>query len=132
MKQSGLFFTLIASAFGSAVAESNFAVLSTRLGRIRGSKLQTKEGVEGLVFLGLPYADPPVGPLRFDSNRLIDCFPMEGYGCCYSKVPTESAVRSAMERSEGRAGVRARLPPAPVRLRLQPERGLPLSQRSSS
>ena len=43
----------------------------TRLGPIRGVTLTSRAGREYSGFLGVPYARPPVGPLRFQVRAFV-------------------------------------------------------------
>jgi len=46
---------------------SDKEVVQTRVGAIRGKLLTTDDGLSHYCFLGIPYAQPPVGKLRFKS-----------------------------------------------------------------
>lgn len=39
--------------------------ISTPSGRLRGERYVLHDGSRGVRFLGIPYAKPPLGPLRF-------------------------------------------------------------------
>lgn len=45
--------------------EEEFPVVSTKSGRIQGKILKLVNGKEVAAFLGIFFAEPPVGPLRF-------------------------------------------------------------------
>ena len=45
-------------------------VIETPAGRIQGSVSTSRDGREYYEFLGIPYAKPPVGELRFEVNLL--------------------------------------------------------------
>ena len=53
------------------------ATVSISLGKLRGNRLVTENGNEGLVFLGVPYGEPPVGQNRFRPSTLV-AKPWEG------------------------------------------------------
>lgn len=44
---------------------SDFDIVDTDLGRIRGIKKVSALGTSYTAFLGVPYAKPPIGELRF-------------------------------------------------------------------
>ena len=48
--------------------------VNTVLGTILGKKVVTEDGMEMNVFLGIPYAQPPIDRLRFQTSR-----PVNGY-----------------------------------------------------
>lgn len=56
-----LVFLLLGVVGGLAEPEAN-----TTFGPVRGVWLKTELGVEVAGFLGIPYAEPPVGDLRFE------------------------------------------------------------------
>lgn len=68
MKALVLFAPLLGHVLGLF---SDKFIVKTSLGYVRGEKLKTADGNEGLVFLGLPYAEPPVGDLRFRPSVLF-------------------------------------------------------------
>ena len=41
-------------------------IINTRYGSIKGFQLRTERGFEAEIFLGIPFAKPPVGELRFE------------------------------------------------------------------
>ena len=43
-------------------------IINTRYGSIKGFQLRTERGFEVEIFLGIPFAKPPVGELRFEVN----------------------------------------------------------------
>ncbi|XP_071041194.1 pyrethroid hydrolase Ces2e isoform X3 [Parasteatoda tepidariorum] len=45
--------------------DDNYPVVRTANGQIRGKILKLTNGLEVAAFLGIPFAEPPVGPLRF-------------------------------------------------------------------
>ncbi|XP_074839066.1 acetylcholinesterase [Carettochelys insculpta] len=55
---------LLCWALALALARANELVVSTRAGRLRGLRLPVLSGHVS-AFLGIPYAEPPVGALRF-------------------------------------------------------------------
>lgn len=59
----------VAFACGSAEPEAN-----TTFGPVRGVWLKTELGAEIAGFLGLPYAEPPVGELRFEVLKIYWSF----------------------------------------------------------
>ena len=51
--------------------ESNMVIVSTSLGKIKGRFARTKGGKIIYSFKGLPYAEPPIGPLRFAAPKPV-------------------------------------------------------------
>ncbi|XP_015609353.1 acetylcholinesterase, partial [Cephus cinctus] len=49
----------------SATATMSAPIVRTRYGALKGTVVQNVEGGEYLAFNGIPYAEPPVGQLRF-------------------------------------------------------------------
>ena len=47
-------------------ALSDPVAFTKELGSIEGFHYKTESGFDASVFLGIPYAQPPVGPLRFE------------------------------------------------------------------
>ncbi|KAI1709342.1 carboxylesterase family domain-containing protein [Ditylenchus destructor] len=45
--------------------EARYLLRKTSLGFVRGHVLKTDQGVEGIMFQGIPFAQPPIGELRF-------------------------------------------------------------------
>lgn len=57
---------LLWAARGAAgMASEGTVVLDTPSGRIQGERYVLADGSRGMRFLGIPYARPPLGPLRF-------------------------------------------------------------------
>lgn len=55
--------------------------LTTPSGRLRGERYILHDGSRGVRFLGIPYAKPPLGPLRFavsHTSFFYCCAPREG------------------------------------------------------
>ncbi|MPC89170.1 hypothetical protein E2C01_084105 [Portunus trituberculatus] len=46
--------------------------LTTTSGRLRGERYLLHDGSRGMRFLGIPYAKPPLGPLRFAVSLIRD------------------------------------------------------------
>ena len=42
-----------------------FPIVTTKLGRVKGKLAKTRDGKTVEVFRNVPFAEPPVGPLRF-------------------------------------------------------------------
>lgn len=59
---------LIAAAFLISVSGEQPAVpvVHTTLGEVRGFSIDTQPGEKADVFLNIPFAEPPVGELRFE------------------------------------------------------------------
>ncbi|XP_063978679.1 carboxylic ester hydrolase-like [Diachasmimorpha longicaudata] len=53
----------------SAKASLNEPIVHTKLGTIRGKWLRSVRNVDVAAFLGVPYAEPPIGSLRFENPR---------------------------------------------------------------
>nr|XP_045605254.1 pyrethroid hydrolase Ces2a-like [Procambarus clarkii] len=75
-------------------------VLSTPSGKLRGERYTLADGSRGMRFLGIPYARPPIGPLRFTAPE--EAVPWEGvldarqFGAmCYQ--PLENDVWDTVE-----------------------------------
>ena len=51
--------------FLSVVAADKAVVVETNVGKIQGAETTAKNGRKFISFTGIPYAKPPVGPLRF-------------------------------------------------------------------
>lgn len=49
-------------------------IVSTRLGKLRGSVQRSIVGDDYLSFKGIPYAKPPVGQLRFEVSTCTKLF----------------------------------------------------------
>jgi hypothetical protein len=69
-KQNGLFSSAQTMLFAIFLINIAFAVaatvdVTTKLGDIRGFEYQTEGDFEAQVFLGIPYAQKPIGELRF-------------------------------------------------------------------
>ena len=47
------------------------ALVTTTLGKIKGRQTRTKQGKAIFSFKGIPYAEPPIGPLRFASPKPV-------------------------------------------------------------
>ncbi len=67
-------------------------------GRVKGRKLRTRKGNEGIIFLGLPYAEAPVGKLKF--SKPVPRKPWEGTfeathwpDTCPQNTPDEPGVK---------------------------------------
>lgn len=58
------FLFLFLLAYFLSVAAGNELRIKTKNGRVKGKLLSTKDG-QVRAFLGIPYAKPPVGKLRF-------------------------------------------------------------------
>nr|QCC89032.1 carboxylesterase 17 [Meteorus pulchricornis] len=50
-------------------AVSNEPIVRTKFGPIRGKQMTTKRGFTVAAYLGIPYAEPPVGQLRFKNTQ---------------------------------------------------------------
>lgn len=46
--------------------------MNTKLGRIKGTHMYSRNGRKFNVFLGIPFAEPPVGELRFQVSNIRD------------------------------------------------------------
>jgi len=46
-------------------------VVTVLQGKMRGTKMTSRNGRSFYAFLGIPYATPPVGPLRFQVSIII-------------------------------------------------------------
>ena len=63
----------------AALVSEGAVTLTTPSGRLRGERYLLHDGSRGMRFLGIPYARPPLGPLRFavsftpDSPSLLPC-----------------------------------------------------------
>lgn len=55
-------------------------VATTEYGQLQGFTISTKEGIEADVFLGVPFARPPVGDLRFE----VMPYSVNGYKSFYN------------------------------------------------
>ncbi|KAH7723843.1 Protein GES-1 [Aphelenchoides avenae] len=64
-------FVLEASLFQHCYAD-NRVFLSTKAGDLEGFTYELTDGQLADIFLGIPYASPPVGELRFEKPRLLD------------------------------------------------------------
>nr|AHJ81343.1 carboxylesterase [Locusta migratoria] len=69
-----LLLLLVAASVLCDVAASG-AVVRTRQGALRGTSRAASEGRRFLAFYRIPYARPPVGPLRFRSPQPPDAWP---------------------------------------------------------
>jgi para-nitrobenzyl esterase len=74
---------------------TNESVVALRAGRIEGERL---DGVS--VFRGVPYAQPPVGPLRFRPPR--QCAPWEGVRDARNVGPIAYQFPTDLEEMQGR------------------------------
>ena len=74
---------------------SSGSVVQLRAGTIEGVR---KVGVS--VFLGVPYAQPPVGPLRF--RRPVECAPWEGVRPARTVGPIAHQFPTDLEAMQGR------------------------------
>jgi hypothetical protein len=69
---NGLILALIFGAVSIGVMESGFLfpkeypVVETSLGLVKGHSAFSRDGRKYFAFVGIPYAQPPVGPLRFE------------------------------------------------------------------
>ena len=68
MYKPALLFCLIL-AVESTYSQS--VVIQTTNGQIRGAEKTTRLGRKHYAFLGIPYAKPPVGDLRFEVQHTI-------------------------------------------------------------
>lgn len=73
-----LFIFLTLSFYSSTIAAALKA--STRYGDVEGFAYRMKSGEDANVFLGIPYASPPTGALRFEVNYF---FTFENYLLCF-------------------------------------------------
>jgi carboxylesterase type B len=53
-----------------SIAQSNddhdpLTIVKTNLGLVHGRRVVTERNTTAYVFLGVPYAEPPIGPLRY-------------------------------------------------------------------
>lgn len=52
-------------ALGTGQGDGEYPVISTKSGRIKGKIQKLANGQKVAAFLGIFFAEPPVGPLRF-------------------------------------------------------------------
>ena len=62
-----IFMCIVVHSFGQK--EDEFPVVSTKSGRIRGKILKLADDKEVAAFLGIFFAEPPVGQLRFKVRK---------------------------------------------------------------
>jgi len=55
---------------GAKLEDTADPVVTVLQGKMRGTKMTSRNGRSFYVFLGIPYATPPVGPLRFKASIL--------------------------------------------------------------
>lgn len=67
MRSPTLFALLVGAAVVLAAEGLRSSIVRTSLGTVKGRIVKNSQGGDGeaIVFLGLPYAAPPVGPLRY-------------------------------------------------------------------
>jgi para-nitrobenzyl esterase len=71
------------------------SIVQLRAGRVRGLR---EDGVE--VFRGVPYARPPIGPLRFRAP--LECEPWNGVREATAAAPIAPQLSTPLEAMEGR------------------------------
>lgn len=60
------FFTsLCVSIFAQQIGQAADPIITASIGSFRGKRMGTSSGRPFIAFLGIPYATPPIGPLRF-------------------------------------------------------------------
>lgn len=52
----------------TSAGKMNYPVINSTAGQLIGNIQQSYEGVDYYSFKGIPYARPPIGPLRFQVN----------------------------------------------------------------
>ena len=60
-----ILWTMIYSVGSLSEDSEKHVIIKTSLGKLMGEKFQIADGSEGVQFLGVPYAKPPIGKLRF-------------------------------------------------------------------
>lgn len=63
-------FVLFLSLFPSIWGDEPL-IITIKQGKLRGSKYKSRNGTEYRSFLGIPYAKPPIGELRFQVISII-------------------------------------------------------------
>ena len=66
IKMAGLVFLMFIAMLGAPIEGAVDQVVSINSGQLRGVQ-QELDGINYVVFKGIPYAEPPTGPLRFMS-----------------------------------------------------------------
>jgi hypothetical protein len=61
-----LLYSSLAYLLGHLSILSPYVEVDTNYGRLRGTKTVARDGRPYIEFLGIPYAEPPVGDLRFE------------------------------------------------------------------
>lgn len=69
----GFYYTVLiyfSGKMGTTQKTGSSPKVNTNSGKVEGFRIQTKKGPID-VFLGIPYAEPPLGKLRFQVSHLI-------------------------------------------------------------
>jgi hypothetical protein len=56
---------------GARLEDTVDPVVTTLQGKMQGTKMTSRNGRTFYAFLGIPYATPPVGPLRFKVSHSV-------------------------------------------------------------
>lgn len=68
--------------------------LETKLGRIKGTHMYSRDGRKFHAFLGVPFAEPPIGELRFQVSYQFLCNHFQ-YDSYISVLPQVFSNRSS-------------------------------------
>lgn len=68
---SVLLSILVLVCYVSAVIIEKNPTVKLDLGRLQGNYMTTRKGLKHYAFRGIPYAEPPVGQLRFKVEQCL-------------------------------------------------------------
>ena len=68
MSHAGRFLLALMVGLGLGQSAQQFTINIPSLGQIRGSQMTSASGKNFHAFRGIPYAEPPIGDLRFRVN----------------------------------------------------------------
>jgi hypothetical protein len=68
---STLLYSSLAYLLGHLSILSPYVEVDTNYGRMRGAKTVARDGRPYIEFLGIPYAKPPIGELRFEVGKIM-------------------------------------------------------------
>ncbi len=131
---------------GGAAEDPDSLVIRTTTGKVRGARQRTDQGKEVDMFWGIPFAEPPVGDLRFKApvpvkecvyqTQIFFLHLREIVSMFLSSLQVERSPRRPGDAQLLRADPGHDVPRLPRRHHVEPkhahERGLPLSQRGGA
>jgi hypothetical protein len=72
--------------------------IETKYGKLKGTIEDGYSGRKALVFRGVPFAQPPIGPLRFHDPKPIDKFASDPFEVKSFEIASQSFTRFVVIR----------------------------------